>query len=344
MTHVQRYLMAFCLVIGSAHSGQAWSLEGTQAETGPGPSAVAAEPAREPLLQPYDPITGGYTKESNDVPFMDVTLSLKYRLLPTQLTGNRQRAFLSLTTRFGFYWGTRDNSPVVAKSYNPKLIWRYLPNGTADIGGSGDGGAGNEGRNEHLQEEYAQFVDFAYAHESNGQLIHTQAQYVATQAALQQPKFVNDEIHRGWDYLEVAWKKSALQQADRALSSQLDLKYFMPVGLLQGAADEYHSWENNRQGKPRKSVDGITESLRYQWYGIGKPVDDTKLFSRSDVTLKLTTGYHDPFKFATVRAELGFQTYVLPVTLWVQSGYMSALAMYYEKVNAFGLELRVRSF
>jgi len=116
------------------------------------------------------------------------------------------------------------------------------------------------------------------------------------------------------------------------------------VGLLQGAEDEYHSWEDNPQGKPRKSVDGITGLIRYQSYSIGTAPDDSLAFSRPDFLLKYSTGYHSPFKYSTVRAEFGFQSYVAPVALWVQSGYMSDLAMYYLKVNSFGIELRVRRF
>lgn len=326
------------IVVGVTCGKDAWSQDAPQAYASSGTDCTSIT---EPLFQSYEPITGGYTKDSNDVPFMDVTLSFKYRLLPVALTGCRQRAFLSLTTRFGFYWGTRDNSPVVGKGYNPKLIWRYLPNGSGVTAASDQA---VDGRAEHLEEEYARYIDFAYAHESNGQLIHTQAQYVATQDALEQPQFVNDEIHRGWDYLEVAWKRTYFSETERPVSSHLDLKYFLPVGLLQGPEDEYHSWENNQQGKPRKSVDGVSESVRFQWYRVGEPVADTKMFSRPDITFRFDTGYHDPFKYDTVRAEFGFQAYSLPVAVWVQSGYMSDLAMYYEKVNSFGVELRIRNF
>jgi hypothetical protein len=304
-------------------------------------AAPPGQGAPEPLLQPYEPITAGYTKDSNDVPFMDVTLSLKYRLLPVECTGEYNRLFVSLTTRFGFYWGTRENSPVIGKSYNPKLIWRYLPHGGP---GAGAQPLLAPASPQNLELEYKEFFDFAYAHESNGQLIHTPQEYAATQAALQQPQYVNDEIHRGWDYLEVAWKKTPLIAHERALTSYLDLKYFLPKGLLQGPEDQYHDWENNPQGKPRDEVDGIAETVRYQWYGVGTPIDDSRFFSRPDLTLRMFTGYHDPLRYDTVRLEFGFETYTVPIAFWVQSGYMSDLAMYYEKVNSYGIEVRIRGF
>ncbi len=295
----------------------------------------------EPLLQPYEPITAGYTKDSDDVPYLDVTLSLKYRLLPVECTGNKNRAFFAISTRFGFYWGTRDGSPVIGKDYNPKLIWRHA---LRDAPAAASGSDTKTGRDARLPLEDVPFIDFAYAHESNGQLIRTQAEYAAAQAALQQPQYVNDNVHRGWDYLQVDWQNVYARDTAHPLFSHLDLKYFLPVGLLQGPEDEYHSWEANPQGKPRKSVDGVAALIRYQSYGIGAPVDDTLAFSRPDLLLKYDTGYYAPFKYSTVRAEFGFQSYVLPIAIWVQSGYMSDLAMYYLKVNSIGIELRVRRF
>lgn len=324
-----------------AHSAQALCSDDSLTDEGNGSQKAQSKKPTELLLQPYEPVTAGYTKDSNDVPYADVTLSLKYRLLPVECTGSKNRAFLAFSTRFGFYWGTRDGSPVVGKDYNPKLIWRHALASPRDLPG---GSEAQVARNTRLPLEDVSFVDFAYAHESNGQLIHTQAEYAAAQAALQQPQYVNDNIHRGWDYLEVDWQNVYPRDAAHPLFSHLDLKYFLPVGLLQGPEDEYHSWEANPQGKPRKSVDGVTGLIRYQSYGIGAPVDDSLPFSRPDFTLKYETGYYSPFKYSTVRAEFGFQSFVLPVAFWVQSGYMSDLAMYYLKVNSFGIELRVRRF
>jgi len=295
--------------------------------------------AKEPLFQSYEPTTAGYTKNSNDVPFMDVNFSVKYRLLPVEVTGHNNRAFLALTTRFGFYWGTRENSPVIGKDYNPKLFWRFLPDGDQLAASSQEGVA-----HENLEVEYADYFDAGYAHESNGQLIHTQAEYIATQKALQQAQYVNDNVHRGWDYFEGVWKTTLWPRSGNPLLSRLDLKFFVPKGLLQGDEDQYHPWENNPQGKPRDEVDGISELVRFQLYEIGARIDDTRPFSRPDITLSYTTGYHNPFQYSTVRAELGFQFYVLPLALWAQSGYMSDLAMYYEKVNSYGLEIRIRTF
>jgi hypothetical protein len=145
------------------------------------------------LLQPYEPITAGYTKDGDDVPYLDVTLSLKFPLLPPRWT-LPNGLFLAFTGRFGFYWGSRDTSPVIGESYNPKLIWRWVP-GSADTKPATLGNASSR--------EYVGYFDFAYAHQSNGQSVSTAEQYAQAQLNSRRPEFANEYISRGWDYLEV---------------------------------------------------------------------------------------------------------------------------------------------
>jgi hypothetical protein len=290
------------------------------------PEAQAPE-FQEPILQPYEPLTAGCTKDSDDVSYLDVTLSLKIRLLP-QHALPRSRLFLAMTTRFGFYWGTRPNSPVIGKDYNPKLLWRYLPPKTPASGGES-----------HQQLE--EYIDIGYAHESNGQLIHTQAEYQQELAALMSAQYADNFIHRGWDYPEITWKKAL---PDRFVL-YLDGKYFLPYGLLQGREDQYHPWENNPQGKPRRLVDGAEADLAYPRDNVYVPLNGPTIwFGEPNLTVKYKTGNDTPFKYSTVRAELGGQFLALPMALWVQHGYMSDLAMYYQKVTSYGIELRFESF
>jgi len=284
-------------------------------------------PASEPPLQPYEPLTGGESKDSDDVSYLDVNLSLKIRLLPAQWIP-RSRVFFTMSTRFGFYWGSRPGSPVIGKSYNPKLLWRFLPSDR--IYASPDG----------KSYEYAQFLDLAYAHESNGQLVHTQPEYQKQLIATPPAQFADKFIHRGWDYVELAWKR----RFDSDVSVYLDGKYFLPSGLLQGPEDEYHSWENNPEGKQRKAVDGLEAVLEFPSSAADFPLNSTHVLSRPNLTVKYQTGYRSPFEFSTVRAELGFQLLSLPLALWTQRGYMSDLAMYYQRVNSYGIELRFKSF
>lgn len=288
----------------------------------------------EPILQPYEPITGGYSHDSNDTGFTDVNLSVKVRLLPLTYTPEKIRAYFAMSTRFGFYWGSRPNSPVIGKSYNPLLLIRFLL--SARRSDSPDGRAF----------EQADYIDLIpYAHQSNGNLIHTQQQYAAELASLHVASYTNDFIHRGWDYVGAVWKKSwKKSNSSPDVATYLGATYFLQRGFLQGPADEYHSWEDNPEGKPRRAVDGLMFTIEYPSRYADFTIESSRMLSRPNVTIKYLTGYDRPFAYSTVRAEFGFQFFSLPLALWAQHGYMSSLAMYYQKASSWGLEVRFENF
>ena len=298
------------------------------------PLARAVDPGIDngSLLQTYEPITAGYTKDSDDVPYLDVTLSVKLRMLPEDLI-RRNNLYLAFTGRFGFYWGTRYSSAVIGKSYNPKLIWRYTP---AEGSATRPSTLGKPG-----SREATQYFDFAYAHQSNGQTIGTQAQYQQAQAAQQKPQFANEYISRGWDYLEVIWKRSWFEAADYPLATYLDLRYFLDPGLLQGHPEEYNWWEMSAEGKPRRAVDGLTALGEYQ---LRSCAVCPHWLAEPSVWLRYQTGYDTPFRYSTERLEAGIHVANIPLAVWVQHGYMSDLANYYRNVTSYGIELRIGEF
>jgi hypothetical protein len=322
-------LMLACLLPGIGSAVDTGLVKMKTAKTASG------EPIQvEPILQPYEPITGGYTHDSNDTGFTDVNLSLKVRLLPLRYAHGNIRPYFAMSTRFGFYWGSRPDSPVIGKSYNPLLLIRLLLSPRRID--SPDG----------RTVEQADYIDFIpYAHQSNGNLIHTQQEYDAELASLHVPSYTNDFIHRGWDYVGLIWKKSWKKSVSSPdVATYLGATYFLQRGFLQGPADEYHSWENNPEGKPRRAVDGLMFMVEYPSRYAHFTVDSPSILSRPNITLKYLTGYDTPFAYSTVRAELGFQLFSLPLALWAQHGYMSSLAMYYQKVSSYGLEVRFESF
>jgi hypothetical protein len=295
----------------------------------------------EPILQPYEPITGGYTHDSNDTGFYDVNLSVKVRLLPWCSTPAYVHPYFAMATRFGFYWGSRPNSPVIGKSYNPVLLLRFIrPN--------------QEMRQDHQTFERRDYIDvIPYAHQSNGQLIHTQEEYETELQSLQIPSYTNNFIHRGWDYVGIVWKKSWTEE----FAAYLEGRYFLQNGLLQGPPNEYQSWEDNPQGKPRRAVDGLSATIEFPTsyaHFVVDPSEDPCLRDttvqhlicrlRPNITVKYLTGYDTPFKYSTGRVEFGFQVLTLPLVLWIQHGYMSSLAMYYEKVTSTGIQVRFQSW
>jgi hypothetical protein len=57
--------------------------------------------------------------------------------------------------------------------------------------------------------------------------------------------------------------------------------------------------------------------------------------------LQYKTGYDPVARYNTVRGEIGFSLFELPVAIYAQDGYMNSLARYYKKARSFGVELRI---
>lgn len=296
----------------------------------------------EHTIEPYEPSTIGYTKDSDDVGFMDFTVSLKYQLFPRSFVswtgGSVDRLYFAFTGRFGMYVETRHSSPVIGKSYNPKLFWRHITDSTlvpVTLAHADD---------EKKRESYSGYIDFGYNHESNGQSINSADEYLAALSTAEKPDYANDNLSRGWDYLEIAWKKTLNESNSvHRLQTYLDLRYFLHHGFMQRTAEEYNDWENNPEGKPRKAVNGIAATFEYQ-YGKASLFRKIPLLANPTISLRYETGYQRPFEYSTFRLELGTQILELPITFWAQHGYNSDLAQYYKKVNSYGVELKMGAF
>lgn len=290
-----------------------------------------------PGIEGYEPSTLGYTNDNDDVSFVDFSLSLKYRLFPKLLDLPHERVYFAFTGRFGMYAGTRRSEPVIAKSYNPKLVWRHVMDHDDKVyqARSESGSA--------LPDQLYGYLDVAYAHESNGQTISTPAELALAQSTAVRPEFAYDAMSRGWDYAQVVWKHTLIDTATRRVTSYTDFKYFISKGLLQDHIEEYNAWENNPEGKPRKAVNGVAATIEYEheWQvsSGNKP-----WLANSRVSLRYETGYDSPFKYNTLRLEAGMHVLQLPLTLWMQRGYNSDLAQYYKKVTSYGVQLRMGGF
>lgn len=313
-------------------------------------------------FQPYEPSTIGITRDSDDdLSFLDVTLSLQLPLGEWQgpFAGSTNELGIGFTGRFGFYMGSeRDSRPVIGKRLNPKLLWRLgLSDDAARLRrceAPGDGVFRGRRNDTCAQYQPDSYLEFSYAHESNGQSIDNEAEYLAARNAAQMngrnADFANDRLSRGWDYLGITWKPStcaACESSHYRFNSFVMLRYFLPRGLLQGRKEEWQPWEPAAaQGKSRSKVNGIAAMGKYVRHTCvvdgyacdGRYVRDVKF------VLGYETGYRQPFRRGTVRAEAGVHLKPLPLTLWWQRGYAADLAQYYKKTTSYGLSVDIGSF
>jgi len=274
--------------------------------------------AADPVLQSYEPTTMGYTWDSDDVPFFDFKISVKYPIFPEL---SSEHIFFAFSGRFGQYLGTRSSSPVIGKRFNPKLFLKFPFDDT------------------HRSHGY---VDVGYAHESNGQKINTPEEFNEIQKGEAKPAFAKDYISRGWDYLEVIVKNTHWVGEQNKIATFLTANYYLPNGFLQGKPEEYNTWENDSEGKRRATVNGLRAMLKYDHNDddekTNRPVTDFK------AALILETGYRDAFQNWSTRAELATKIWKLPIMVWASSGYNSDLALYYKRITSYGVTVEIGGF
>jgi hypothetical protein len=326
------------------------------------------------LFRAYEPNQLGYTWDKGDDPFLDFTLSVMFPLLPGQEYPDPVRHYIekdffrssdygkpnvyfASALRAGQYIGTRPSSPVVGKRFNPLLAVRFWA------------------RNDHYgAESEDNFLELVYGHESNGQFIASKGRFdEQLQVYLNQYKdatspadadiarrtayrSARDNISRGWDYVGVQfardWDSSLPWTGTRdvTMAVRARFNYYLPRGLAQGEAEEYNAWEADPEGKARKYVDGL--SLRYtltvapEHKASGKSgwFDNFLKFERR-YALTWTTGYVEPFRFNTVKAEASILLFnELPLTVWYRLGYNSDIIDYYRKDHSAGLSLSFWDF
>lgn len=294
------------------------------------PDAVVAktiEPERMTATRPLamlssdEPNRLGCTRDSYESAcFMDFTLSLRYPLFYDALDEGHKfdmLPFFSFTGRMGQYSGAvRHSSPVVTKQFNPKLYFRFY---TSDTAGQ------TLGTTDSIQD----FYDVGYAHESNGQYVDSVPVFNSTAASVGSAAIAQDYISRGWDY--VNYRRHLHFHALGTNSMDVDLRYFLSYGFFQKGSEEYFAWEAPRPITHISQVDGVrlkmNRDFNWSWF--------------KGANLSYTTGYREPLRWNTLRAEFGFTPLSdllgLPIVLWGQSGYLANVTQYYRHAWSVGL-------
>ena len=277
--------------------------------------------------------------DANDISrlYLDFDVSMKYPLARRGMDQlfdafsnwaglDRERHYAQLyfafSGRFSQYIASRKSSPVVSRRFNPELFARFW----------------------HNEDSY---IDFGYAHESNGQQISTAEgflQEAASYKAENQPGiFARDGISRGWDYYSFAWQERWYEFEGGDLLTRFSARHYLTDGLLQGAPEEYNFWEGDGESaipvslatlfdaKPRNEYDGIALGLQY----LTGNTCETVCIQKIDLTQ--TTGAGSPFRHNTTSLELTTDFFGLPLHLWARSGYNSDLVDYYDYTNSWGL-------
>lgn len=274
-----------------------------------------------------------------DEVYMDAELSIKYPFLtgPIESAFNKvnfghdnvvPRLFFSASTRFSQYIKTRKSSPVVARRYNPELFLRlWQPNGN--------------------------FFDIGYGHESNGQSINDEDSFRKAQEKfvkpsdneldnldtfIENPLFARDELSRGWDYFSFRWRKqwasNLFSIKDSRVESRFEFKRFLSEGFLQGAPEEYQTWEDDgRRLRPRDEYDGLVYSLQYFL-----PTASCEfLICLTKIEIEQATGYQNIFQHNSTELQLTMNIFDIPFHVWGKSGYNNDIVDYYDYTNSWGI-------
>jgi len=253
-------------------------------------------------------------------------INSKIQLIPVPL--------ITFSGRFAQYIATRRSSPVVSKSFNPKLLLRW----------------GKPADNYRLE--------IGYAHESNGQSISDSLAYLRERAndSIQEhengfPYFsmeTDEKLSRGWDFFDANYRLFLHVYRSR-FTLFGNYKYFFPVGIIQGSADNKRTWESMGLDIKRQEVDGLFFSVEYKqnvsWYILEFPRKwkrDTPTFGNPRLLLSARTGIKNSFDYNTLRTEVSFDILGFPISLFYQRGYLNDLSMYYHYGSTIGASFILR--
>lgn len=275
-------------------------------------------------ISSYEPNTVGVTKDRHNEPFLDYKLSVMYPFfhsfhVPFIGTSDSTITLLAVNVRFAQFIN-EPSAPVIGMRYNPKLVFRTMVNGTP-------------------KGEYLHYWEISGGHESNGQTISSPEQYDIYLAQVNgKRELADDAISRGWDNLELKWGLENRQFSPDSLDTYTiigQFKYFVRWGVLEGHKEEYQSWENDPDGKPRDKVNGVKILTKYVY---NKTLKFTAIFE---------TGYHPVGTYISRRFEFAGKFFKnIPIMVWISDGYNANgdLAAYYRRFESYGIALDLGSF
>ena len=277
-------------------------------------------------LQTFEDNLVGYSFDSDDQPFLDFTLSESLRVYPfdklSNLIQQDLHLYFSFTTRLAQYIGTRPSSPVIEKRFNPQMFLEYSPKkGPIDLK-----------------------IRFGYGHESNGQSVEDSATFYSLSHSYkinksQDPiKQTLDYMSRGWDYVGLSGVYDFATRKDKnvEIETELNLRYYLDYGFMEGNKEEYRSWESPWYGNryTRNEVSGLTAI-----FTVFRP---ERFINK--LRLSYESGITSPFAHNTVKVLLGFNVMKLPMGITYMNGYNGDIAQYGKRISSLGITFVISSF
>ncbi|MBI3771974.1 MAG: phospholipase A [Gammaproteobacteria bacterium] len=229
-------------------------------------------------------------------------LSIKYPLLQRPiryLLGKNSALNFNYNGLYDFYLASRYSSPIISRRQNPGLMYEYR----------------------FLGHNTLRKAKFGYFHESNGQTIDNQADFLNTTN-------VQDYVSRGWDYLHLELSVTPEESWYVYLQGHL----YLNKQMFKLDREEKWPWEVPvGVALPIDEYDGLRlivgQTLkRKHWY-----FDEIKL------SAIYRTGYHDPGHNSTRRLEATFRIFDVPLYLYYFDGYGINIASYFMKSSSYGI-------
>lgn len=277
----------------------------------------------------YENNLAGYTWDSDDSPFLDITLSVAFRLanLDQKFFGQHNLHFyFSFTGRLGQYIGDRYSSPVVGKRFNPQFYFEYQPK--------------RAGRKNSK-------FRYIYGHESNGQSIDSASVFYA--AAKSNGGNINqtiDYISRGWDYVGFTYVRDIWSDKDNVSSSvfelQGDSRYYLNWGFFEGTKEEYRSWESAWYGHnyTRNDVSGLAMAATF----FMPKTPTNKAFGFYKCRLAYETGITNSFTANSFKVMAVVRFLYLPLAFSYANGYNGDIAQYGKRNSSISISYVLTSF
>lgn len=263
------------------------------------------------MIGDYENSSLSWISSSDDDGFLNIFLSLQFPIIPALFSIEPVDfaflPYLAFNTRLGFYLNTRYSSPVIGKRFNPKFILlRLYPLGY-----------NTETRTSKT------YIDFSYAHESNGQIIDKFSEFNTLSSRIGE-QAAKDYIDRGWDYIELKTEFHTRLKENIFATVMAQFNFFLNDSLFQGPPGEYYAWENDPEPKTRDEVHGIKLGITFLF-------ESRENFIRgSEFGIYYTTGIRNSFKYNSFKLELAMVVFHIPFYLSYNYGYLNDLALYYK--------------